>query len=130
MTRFSISLCLVVSTLLAGCSSVPTCGTVAAYDAIGQPCRSPTSGALMGVPTSSRQSFGSFLTEYNAMQNPGRNYATNPITLPQQPQTTQPNFGAFGATDGETYQLIMVNTPAGLVQKRCKVLNGQVVACL
>lgn len=42
------------------------------------------------------------------------------------PQTVQPNVGT---TAGEQYQTIAVNTPAGLVYKRCKVLNGQVVAC-
>jgi hypothetical protein len=63
----------------------------------------------------------------NALQPATRNYITNPITVV--PQSVQPNFNSFGSTGNDQYQLIMVNTPAGLVQKRCKVLNGQVVAC-
>jgi len=55
-----------------------------------------------------------------------RNYVTNPITSPVSPQTIQPNTKNVG---GEEYQTIMVNTPSGLVSKRCKVLNGQIVAC-
>lgn len=53
-------------------------------------------------------------------------YTTNPYTPTQIPQTVQPSFGNTG---GEQYQTIMVNTPNGIVHKRCKVLNGQVVAC-
>ena len=66
--------------------------------------------------------------EFQAQQPQQRNYFTNPITMPPL-QGTQPNFAPFGATSGEQYQTIMVNTPNGLVYKRCKVLNGQVVAC-
>lgn len=65
------------------------------------------------------------LQEANAMQS-GRNYVTNPVTLPPAPTTTQPSFGT---SPSEQYQTILVNTPNGLVYKRCKVLNGQAVAC-
>ena len=57
-----------------------------------------------------------------------RDYVANPFYLPQQTQTVQPNFTPLGST-GEQYQMIMVNTPNGMVYKRCKVLNGQAVAC-
>jgi hypothetical protein len=33
-------------------------------------------------------------------------------------------------TSQGSYQLIMVNTPNGLVQKRCKMLNGKAVHCI
>lgn len=59
---------------------------------------------------------------------PTRDYVANPYTLPQAPQTAQPDFTPWGAT-GEQYQTIMVNTPTGMVYKRCKVLNGKAVAC-
>ena len=59
---------------------------------------------------------------------PTRDYIADPIIAPVYP-STQPNFQPFGSQD-TGYQLIMVNTPNGLVQKRCKVLNGQVVHCL
>ena len=49
-----------------------------------------------------------------------------PIQLPVVAPTVQPTFGA---TSGEQYQTIAVNTPNGLVYKRCKVLNGQIGAC-
>ena len=59
---------------------------------------------------------------------PARNYITNPFTplTVAQPQAAQPSWGTPA---GEQYQTIMVNTPQGIVYKRCKVLNGQVVAC-
>lgn len=94
--------------LLAGCSSLPTCGTP---EAQGQTCTTGWAGLL---------------ADFNASQPPPRNYITNPITLPTSQQTVQPNFGNTG---GEQYQTIMVNTPNGYVYKRCKVLKGQVVAC-
>ena len=56
---------------------------------------------------------------------PARNYITDPIPVPQ-PSSMQPSFSG---TPGESYQTIMVNTPQGIVYKRCKLLNGQVVAC-
>ena len=59
---------------------------------------------------------------------PTRDYIANPIIAPVYP-STQPNVQPFGSQAND-YQLIMVNTPYGLVQKRCKVLNGQVVHCL
>lgn len=65
------------------------------------------------------------LSDANAMSPPQRNYITNPYTAPPV-QSVQPNFGN---TANEQYQTIMVNTPQGIVYKRCKVLNGQVVAC-
>lgn len=59
----------------------------------------------------------------------GRDYVANPFYLPPAPQTTQPNFQPFGSqTNG--YELILINTPNGLVQKRCKMVNGQVAHCL
>ena len=63
-------------------------------------------------------------SEFQAQQPPQRNYFTNPYVAPPV-QTTQPSFGN---TAGEQYQTIMVNTPQGIVYKRCKVLNGA-VAC-
>ena len=65
------------------------------------------------------------LREANEISGPQRNYVTNPYTLPRAPQMSQPDFGA----DGSEYRTVMVNTPNGIVYKRCKVLNGQVVAC-
>lgn len=49
---------------------------------------------------------------------------SNPATLETAPRTQS-------RTDSvpEQYQTIVVNTPSGFVYKRCKVLNGQVVAC-
>ena len=55
---------------------------------------------------------------------PSQPYFT-PMNVPQ-PSSLQPNFGNTAA---EQYQTIMVNTPQGMVYKRCKVLNGKVVAC-
>ena len=59
---------------------------------------------------------------------PTRDYVANPYTLPPAGQTTQPDFTPFG-TVGDQYQTILVNTPNGMVYKRCKVLNGKAVAC-
>lgn len=64
------------------------------------------------------------LSDASQMQT-GRNYATNPVTLPPAP-TTQPTWNN---NQGEEYQTILVNTPTGMVYKRCKVLNGNAVAC-
>ena len=60
---------------------------------------------------------------------PPRNYFTDPFTpLPvAQPQSAQPSWGTPA---GEHYQTIMVNTPQGIVYKRCKVLNGRVAYCI
>ena len=55
-----------------------------------------------------------------------RNYLTNPVTLAPATKSAQPNVG--GDQAGE-WQTVYVNTPSGLVAKRCKVLNGQNVAC-
>ena len=55
-----------------------------------------------------------------------RNYVTNPITLGAPPPVAQPTWGT-SSTD--QYQTILVNTPNGVVYKRCKVLNGKAVAC-
>jgi hypothetical protein len=86
---------------LAGCSSAPMCGSPEAVGA-------PVCSGWMSPPP------------------PQRDYVANPIYTPSPIQTAP---SAWGAQSGEQYQLIMVNTPNGLVQKRCKVLNGQVVAC-
>lgn len=56
---------------------------------------------------------------------PARNYFTDPILVPQ-PTSVQPSFGGNA---GEQYQTIMVNTPQGIVYKRCRMLNGKAVAC-
>lgn len=63
--------------------------------------------------------------EANDMNAGQRNYSTHPITAPTpgaQP-SNQPN------SNDQEYKTVMVNTPNGLVYKRCKVLNGQNVAC-
>ncbi len=97
---------LICTALLAGCSSLPTCGSAEAQGA-----------------TSCTAGFASTLNEFNATQPAPRNYFTNPYVGPAVSQTAQP----YAAP--EQYQTIMVNTPQGIVYKRCKVLNGQVVAC-
>lgn len=56
-----------------------------------------------------------------------RNYLTNPYVGPST-QLVQPNFNTFSASDSEGFRTIMVNTPQGIVYKRCKVFNGA-VAC-
>ena len=69
------------------------------------------------------------LQEANDMNAGQRNYFTNPVTVPAPSQSPQPNFRPFGSTTEHEYKTIMVNTPNGIVYKRCKVLNGQVTAC-
>jgi hypothetical protein len=67
---------------------------------------------------------GQLLIESGATYDPGRTYTTPQITLPPT-QRTQP-----APTAGrEEYRTVLVNTPSGMVYKRCKVLNDQVVAC-
>ena len=72
---------------------------------------------------------GQVLREHAAMQAQmpaQRNYFTDPFTpLPGY----QPSQAPAASTAGEQYQTIMVNTPQGIVYKRCKVLNGKAVAC-
>ena len=92
--------------LLTGCSSLPSCGTP---EAVEQTC----SHGLLGTLANSGTTY-----------EPARTYPTYRVEPSE--RTVQPNFGGVG---GEQYQLIMVNTPSGWVQKRCKVLNGQAVAC-
>ena len=68
------------------------------------------------------------LEDYNRSQQyvaPTRNYFTDPLV---QPTSNQANTRPSAAT--ETYQTILVNTPNGLVQKRCKMLNGKAVYCI
>lgn len=92
--------------LLAGCSSLPTCGTPEAAAHPGNSCSAP---------------WWSVGSDYRPP--PTRDYINNPIVSPtttQQPVAAQPR---------EEYKTIAVNTPNGLVYKRCKMLNGRVVAC-
>ena len=64
-------------------------------------------------------------SEFQAQQPPQRNYFTQPFTpLPGY----QPSNPSPANAPQERYQTIMVNTPQGIVYKRCKVLNGA-VAC-
>ena len=65
--------------------------------------------------------------EFQAQMPAQRNYLTNPYVGPST-QMVQPNFNRFSDPDSEGYRTIMVNTPQGIVYKRCKVLNGA-VAC-
>lgn len=65
--------------------------------------------------------------EFQAQMPAQRNYLTNPYVGPST-QMVQPNFNRFSATESEGYRTIMVNTPQGIVYKRCKLLNGA-VAC-
>jgi hypothetical protein len=106
--RSTLVLGLLAPLLVAGCSSLPTCGTAEAQ----------------GAP-SCTYGFAGTLAASGISPAPPRDYTTNPVTLPAPTQTVQPTFG----TTGEEYQTIAVNTPQGLVYKRCKVLNGKVVAC-
>lgn len=62
--------------------------------------------------------------EANDMNAGQRNYTTHPITAPA--PSVQPNIQS---TNDQEYRTVMVNTPNGIVYKRCKVLNGQNVAC-
>lgn len=96
--------------LLAGCSSLPTCGTPEAVEYF----RSNPNGSCSAP-------WWSVGGDYRPP--PTRDYVNNPIVSPtttQQPAAAQPR---------EEYKTIAVNTPNGLVYKRCKMLNGQVVAC-
>ena len=106
-------LALVPIVLLTGCSSLPTCGTSEGAAALRQ--GGACTHGLLGT-----------LADSGIQPQPSRNYTTNPITLQPAPQMLQPNFKL---QPGEQYQTITMNTPNGLVYKRCKVLNGQVVAC-
>ena len=83
---------------------------------------------LAGCGTTPEQ-WKQMLQEANDMNAGQRNYFTNPITPPAPLQSIQPNFQPFGGTNEHEYRTIMVNTPNGIVYKRCKVLNGQVTAC-
>ena len=83
---------------------------------------------LAGCGTTSEQ-WQQLLSEANNMNAGQRNYFTNPITVPTPSQSIQPNLQPFGGASVEEYKTIMVNTPNGIVYKRCKVLNGQNVAC-
>lgn len=83
--------------------------------------------ALTGCGTTPEQ-WNQMLQQANDMNAGQRNYFTNPITPPAPLQSTQPNFQPFGSTNENEYRNIMVNTPNGIVYKRCKVLNGA-VAC-
>lgn len=56
---------------------------------------------------------------------PTRDYINDPIVY--QPM---PTGGVYGAPQQDQYQTIAINTPSGIVYKRCKVLNGQIVHCL
>lgn len=94
-------------TLLTGCSSLPPCGTP---EAQGQACS-------LGL--------GATLANSGIQPQPSRDYAINPITLP----APAPGQSAPVTPTGEQYQTIAVNTPSGIVYKRCKVLSGRVVAC-
>ena len=103
--RLFYLLCIPALVLLTGCSSLPACGTP---EAKGKHCSLGYAPGAFVIPVASRD------------------YVTNPVTLPAAPTTTQPSFGN---APSEQYQTILVNTPNGLVYKRCKVLNGQAVAC-
>lgn len=65
--------------------------------------------------------------EFQSQMPATRNYLTNPYVGPST-QMVQPNFNTFSAPDSGGYRTIMVNTPQGIVYKRCKLLNGA-VAC-
>ncbi len=78
---------------------------------------------LTGCGTTGEQ-WAQTLKEANDMNAGQRNYITHPITAPA--PATQPSNQQ--ANDQE-YRTVMVNTPNGLVYKRCKVLNNQNVAC-
>lgn len=72
---------------------------------------------------------GQFLTEVNQMQQPQRNYVTQPFT-PLQSPVGQPNTQQTTQQTSDEYQLVMVNTPTGVVYKRCKMLNGKAAYCI
>ncbi len=82
---------------------------------------------LAGCGTTGEQ-WNQMFQEANSMNAGQRNYVTHPITASAPSQGVQPNLQPFGAS-GEEYQTVMVNTPNGIVYKRCKVVNGQNVAC-
>ena len=105
--RVQLLIC-VTTVLFTGCSSLPLCGSP---EAKGKDC---THG------------FWATLANSNVTPQPSRNYLTNPVTLPPAPVNTQPNLGASPVDE---YRTILVNTPNGLVYKRCRMLNGQAVAC-
>lgn len=65
--------------------------------------------------------------EFQTQMPAQRNYLTNPYVGPST-QMVQPNFNRFSDPDSEGYRTIMVNTPQGIVYKRCTVRNGM-VAC-
>lgn len=81
---------------------------------------------LAGCGTTSEQ-WQQLLSDANNMNAGQRNYFTDPITAPV--PTIQPNIQPYGGTNNQEYRTVMVNTPNGIVYKRCKVLNGQNVAC-
>lgn len=83
---------------------------------------------LVGCGTTPEQ-WVQLLQDANGTNTGQRNYVTHPITAPAPSQGVQPNLQPFGGTGGEEYKTVMVNTPNGIVYKRCKVLNGQNVAC-
>ena len=95
---------------LTGCSSLPTCGTPEAQAHFkanpGGSCSAPWWTVLEGIQPQQQPNYPVY-----------------------QPSTVQTAPAAWGPQAGEQYQTIMVNTPNGVVAKRCKVLNGQAVAC-
>jgi uncharacterized lipoprotein len=93
---------------LSGCSSLPYCGTP---EAEGQRYCS--------------ESLGSTVANFNATYPNAFSSAPRPAAvLPAAPSQ------ATGKPKPDSYQTILVNTPNGLVQKRCKMLNGKAVYCI
>ena len=74
---------------------------------------------------------GQVLAEHQEYQrqNPQRSYIDQPfqpLQSPVQPQTNKTEATSWN--DG--YQMVAVNTPSGIVYKRCKMLNGKTAHCI
>ncbi len=53
-----------------------------------------------------------------------RDYITNPMYMPTPSATVQ------SYSQPDQYQNIMISTPNGIVNKRCKVINGNAAYCM